>query len=1843
MDAAPFNVDGLGSIAGSPAIALHRGVDSLARDMTTKELSAENGDVHKSMEIFRKQVDGFDIRVLVRVASESSGVQEKEISDLVHRLLCSYSAGGFPHPWISVPKEADGANSDCGRLFAHDTAFASVLECPPALMRMKSCPVRAEPPPLFPSVVTQTQSEFVFQLACSAPSMRTERASIRGEFRKHIVTLLLAGITRSLFSAARVNKTIDFLIENRQRLTQVLQAGELDDVHAILKLLPLESSLSASPSSLTTPPASVIEAVTFTAPPPTCPICFDAIDSPDLIELPCPERHRFCRSCLRQHVDVVTFPRCPQVRCQYELTEEDVLAACGQSQRLSDFQQMTLRRAIESIHGHVECPNPACANFVICNVERRTCVACECGWPPFCSVCRQAFHFHAECSAVQPLRSRWLQWINQGRSDYQGDVEVFSEAVAKHQVVVRQAFARHKELEVDEAWKVENCRICPHCFRIVQKVSGCNHMVCGRGNGDGDKQPGCGASFDWTQAPHYQPRVERCKELPELDFAGSKLLGAGVKHFFVTCSLCHKSIRGPRFRCIHCEAFDCCVDCERFLSEAHTIDHVFEIILKPVETINEDLPVGSEVEIFGMEGNASVLNGIVAKICRYFPELQAYDLDLPFGGQPIVPAANVQPAGVDSADAAQEMLEKALSQQEARRYHLGLKRGQRVQLSKDCGARKRIERSLAIVERYSTYGEWDYELKLESPVQWACRRCTLLNDNAHTRCVACDDPREVQVNVFVAASLVEPLIVEAGDVKELAQRHWAEKERLSMVAAANERGRGCYLNLPVDTSVHTNDGGLWKVVCYDPCRKVFKLSDATNHVRIEPAVGLRAVFYDAKKPLQAVEECLRRHAICEATQKLATCWHDGMLANVFLGLPTSQRVAILWKLEEGDTSVPASSTAESASRYQDLHRVCLPSTAVTRSSKLVRPVAEDEFATVMMYLPATGSYLVKSREDSISWGSEDPAADAEALVVMHNLEVARLRAAEVQKKEVAGCNLDLRPDQWVEDRSSGARSRVLAYDAWCRCYKLVDGSAVPVDRVIAIFSSESSPLEAAEQVRRRHDAEATRLEEVAVANRKVPEGTLAMPPMSTLEVQHGENAGRWTVERFYRERSVYSVRLWPGDCHSRRVCRELPASCVRAVFWTHRMPSVAASDATALHEAERERLDACELAEALVARCRLGLPKGHLVYLICEICRVVRYIPQISAYVVSPLAYDFPVKIVGTDEVRPCLLDADDPRAEAEGLSRRHEEECMRLASVKVANDAVKDGGILALRPGTEVKLIGEGMLRRPKEEHYGLGVVRKYSKTRRTYQVFLEHEDWGANVSSALDPINVGFQHVAPVFWEEPDPADALKQILMEHGVERQRRSLVRESLGNCVGANLNLPKAMLVRLRSDQTLPLSADDSWQVSMYNKPTQTYMLTKSQPFVVEHRVPAADVSPLLWEADDPAAEASLAIFAHAAEVQRVDEAAACAKEAANMTMSLPAGFLVRLLRPITVDHDPARKSTSFKLTDLLRRLPHRKAGDFAYVFSAFARGSCIISFPDGDNFHAGDDRQGTRRKVSSAHQRAASSTCTDATPEAFLPGAFDVRHLSILPRTEISDATAFRPDFSLCDEPRVAFEQLRRRHEWMVAAQTKLEELQSSLPVGLLDMPVDTRIIADGKVGVTTVYRGGFKPAYRVRLLASSECVVFAPDQLRPAVETELAIAEIGRRHSAEVARRLDVHQANALAASFPRGNLPVGAHVEYSLNPRAAEGRGLAQFHQGHILSLSADVDNVQFYDVFREPELTVTSVCSDSIVRVRRDATFPVFWSSPRPMEDVSELAAAVYEQQQKDSVTNPCEYRD
>lgn len=201
----------------------------------------------------------------------------------------------------------------------------------------------------------------------------------------------------------------------------------------------------------------------------------------------------------------------------------------------------------------VPCPSLGCGRVLVPSAEGpRRCYECPCGGAASrCTACGGApYHFHAQCAEVPQLRRRWLDWLQgRGRRAYR----------TLRKQAVREATAQRRALREAAA---------------ATQSSG--------GGADG---PPPTRRRQWLAA------------------RANFLKGEGVRHFFSSCALCGSRggcIVGPRFRCLHCRAFDCCLRCEPRLRRAHPRDHVFEILFEcefDWQQAGIQLPVGTRARL----------------------------------------------------------------------------------------------------------------------------------------------------------------------------------------------------------------------------------------------------------------------------------------------------------------------------------------------------------------------------------------------------------------------------------------------------------------------------------------------------------------------------------------------------------------------------------------------------------------------------------------------------------------------------------------------------------------------------------------------------------------------------------------------------------------------------------------------------------------------------------------------------------------------------------------------------------------------------------------------------------------------------------------------------------------------------------------------------------------------------------------------------------------------------------------------------------------------------------------------------------------------------------------------
>ncbi|GAB5370602.1 hypothetical protein AAMO2058_001507400 [Amorphochlora amoebiformis] len=248
-----------------------------------------------------------------------------------------------------------------------------------------------------------------------------------------------------------------------------------------------------------------------------------------------------------------------------------------------DIQTMTkkqekvyLAMGLNTISKRVQCPGVDCPVVVVREANFSQVIVCHGCKTEYCSLCRsQPYHHTIDCHQVPDVRAQYTQWVTQDReaylgvmalisSEYKKKLEEFNKQKLRHDKEKDRITSLIKQFEKDEKWKARHCRHCPKCSRIVEKIDGCDAMICGKNYHGGGKQNGCGAKFNWSSASRYragkakQKRLNFDKIRPEKELdKWVELDGEPMK-----CELCKDQIMGIRLQCVNCPYFNICATCE---------------------------------------------------------------------------------------------------------------------------------------------------------------------------------------------------------------------------------------------------------------------------------------------------------------------------------------------------------------------------------------------------------------------------------------------------------------------------------------------------------------------------------------------------------------------------------------------------------------------------------------------------------------------------------------------------------------------------------------------------------------------------------------------------------------------------------------------------------------------------------------------------------------------------------------------------------------------------------------------------------------------------------------------------------------------------------------------------------------------------------------------------------------------------------------------------------------------------------------------------------------------------------------------------------------------------------
>ena len=367
-----------------------------------------------------------------------------------------------------------------------------------------------------------------------------------------------------------------------------------------------------------------------------CALCLEEYAIEDMYTLDCPSSHRFCLECVRRGVGFQLqeqkVPTCP-MKCGHSITTKEIVELYGRSSaEHSKFETILLNNTLEGDPTlFLKCPRPDCKDYCLAEVQgaKERCICPTCKYE-YCSLCRGLYHHKLSCAEVPPTAESWFRWIREDSGKFRKD---YAKATETRQAL-KEAESAFKDLQKDEAWKEQHCRLCPHCKKCVYRVDGCDSMTCGRDaadKGGGNRQDGCGKKFNWKRAKPYRRGADRMhlpKGLDEVDLELAKETshyvilrenvpsGATLEQFRMNCDVCREPIKGPRFACIHCpNEPNLCLKCEGSVTNEnnpgvflpnHTSQHIFQIYF---ETSFPAQPSAEWVMLDGAENGRASAGG----------------------------------------------------------------------------------------------------------------------------------------------------------------------------------------------------------------------------------------------------------------------------------------------------------------------------------------------------------------------------------------------------------------------------------------------------------------------------------------------------------------------------------------------------------------------------------------------------------------------------------------------------------------------------------------------------------------------------------------------------------------------------------------------------------------------------------------------------------------------------------------------------------------------------------------------------------------------------------------------------------------------------------------------------------------------------------------------------------------------------------------------------------------------------------------------------------------------------------------------------------------------------------
>ncbi|XP_031848101.1 E3 ubiquitin-protein ligase RNF14 [Nomia melanderi] len=208
----------------------------------------------------------------------------------------------------------------------------------------------------------------------------------------------------------------------------------------------------------------------------TCKICFvDKLGEHCTQFLPC--THVFCKDCITGYLEVrikdgnVQNIYCPEEKCSSEATPAQIKELVS-SELFAKYDSILLSATLDTMKDIIYCPRRNCQYPVSCepNEPMANCPVCQYA---FCIYCKMGYH------GIEPCRI-YSDKMQQLVTEYQT-------ASTERRLEIELRYGKKQlqtlvENSMSENWIKTNSQKCPKCHVAIEKLHGCNKMVCWRCN-----------------------------------------------------------------------------------------------------------------------------------------------------------------------------------------------------------------------------------------------------------------------------------------------------------------------------------------------------------------------------------------------------------------------------------------------------------------------------------------------------------------------------------------------------------------------------------------------------------------------------------------------------------------------------------------------------------------------------------------------------------------------------------------------------------------------------------------------------------------------------------------------------------------------------------------------------------------------------------------------------------------------------------------------------------------------------------------------------------------------------------------------------------------------------------------------------------------------------------------------------------------------------------------------------------------------------------------------------------------------------------------------------------------